>query len=148
MPERHRLRSMIEAHPGGYVGQERVVLSRAPVWTDHGLESRAVVLRTFVANGGEVQHVLPGGLTRVSRTVEDPVVSMQSSGGSKDTWVLGDADLGTEALVVASDSRPGDHVLSGVPSRAADNLFWLGRYTERLEQTLRILHPPIDKDNA
>lgn len=139
-PEQGRLRAMIEANPGGYVGQERIVLSRAPVWTDHGLESRAVVLRTFVANGGDVQQVLPGGLTRVSRTAEDPVVSMQSSGGSKDTWVLGDlTELSTEALVGHNDSRPGEHVLSGVPSRAADNLFWLGRYTERLEQTLRIL---------
>jgi uncharacterized alpha-E superfamily protein len=34
---------------------------------------------------------------------------------------------------------PPDHVIRGVPSRAADHLFWLGRYTERLEQLLRVL---------
>ena len=141
--ERAELSAMIRARPREFVGQERVVLSRAPVWTDRGFEARSVVMRVYAANGGESVAVLPGGLTRVSRTAEDPVVSMQSGGGSKDTWVLADGRGAADA-----PAPPGElpaplparaRALAGVPSRAADNLFWLGRYTERLEQMLRTL---------
>ena len=65
------------------------------------------------------------------------VVSMQKGGGSKDTWVL---SLGTRQHFQSAAgptvnpvelSRGG----SDLPSRAADNLFWLGRYAERAEGT-------------
>jgi uncharacterized alpha-E superfamily protein len=88
------------------------------------------------------------------------MVSMQGGGGSKDTWVLGNAvqepvalgaHSGQSTASPVSVSEPpvalgasvrhsgSQRALSGVPSRAADNLFWLGRYTERLEQRLRVL---------
>jgi uncharacterized circularly permuted ATP-grasp superfamily protein/uncharacterized alpha-E superfamily protein len=137
--ERAKLIETIRARPRDFVGQERVVLSRAPVWVDNRFEARSVVLRAYVANGGESFAVLPGGLTRVSKTAEDPVVSMQSGGGSKDTWVLADGAAGrVDTTQVIGEPRLTERALSGVPSRAADNLFWLGRYTERLEQTLRV----------
>ncbi len=138
--ERILLIEAIRSRPREFVAQERVVLSRAPVWSEGHFESRAVLLRAYVANGGERQAVLPGGLTRVSRSAEDPIVSMQSGSGSKDTWVIDqDTDLKPEFMSASVEPRSIDGRLSGVPSRAADNLYWLGRYTERLEQTLRIL---------
>ena len=138
--ERAQLLAMIRARPQDFVGQERVVLSRAPVWVENRFEARSVVLRAYVANGGEALAVMPGGLTRVSTTAEDPVVSMQSGGGSKDTWVLGaEAARKFETAAVGLETRATERASFGLPSRAADNLFWLGRYTERLEQTLRTL---------
>lgn len=140
--QRADLAARIRARPRDFIGQERVVLSRAPVWTEERFEARPVVVRTYVANDGDRLAVLPGGLTRVSRTTEDPVVSMQTGGGSKDTWVLAPG-LGAapEAAPLAGEAafRGSGSSLGGVPSRAADNLYWLGRYTERLEQTLRAL---------
>jgi uncharacterized alpha-E superfamily protein len=113
---------------------------------ENRFEARSIVVRTYVANGGDSIAVLPGGLTRVSKTAEDPVVSMQSGGGSKDTWVLanGAADR-PEAAQAFIESRVAERTVSGTPSRAADNLFWLGRYTERLEQTLRVLRCVIGR---
>jgi len=68
------------------------------------------------------------------------VVSMQSGGGSKDTWVLADGTAGPpEPALLIGEPGLAEHGMPGVPSRAADHLFWLGRYTERLEQLLRIL---------
>ena len=32
-----------------------------------------------------------------------------------------------------------------MPSRVADHLFWLGRYTERLEQTVRVLRTTLHR---
>ena len=149
--DRARLIQMIHASPRDFVAQERVKLSRAPAWLDDHLTARSVVLRTYVAKGPDCCAVLPGGLTRVSKNPDDLVVSMQSGGGSKDTWVLSNGTMhpperGAEATDEATrgDTRPpipieSDQVLAGVPSRAADHLFWLGRYTERLEQLLRVL---------
>ena len=138
--DRAKLLHMIHAAPRDFVAQERVKLSRAPAWVDDQLTGRSVVVRTYVANGGDSFAVLPGGLTRVSKNPDDLVVSMQSGGGSKDTWVLADGTANRpEAVPSVGELRPADQISLGVPSRAADHLFWLGRYTERLEQLLRLL---------
>ena len=141
--ERAKLVQAIRARPRDFVGQERVVVSRAPVWVENHFEARSVVVRAYVAHDGDDTAVLPGGLTRVSRTLEDPLVSMQSGGGSKDTWVLDPLTVSAQDRVEA-DTMPVvmDTPVAEpdrTPSRAADNLYWLGRYTERLEQTLRVL---------
>ncbi len=138
--DRARLVDAIRISPHEYIGQEQVLLSNAPVWAGDHPEARPVVLRSFVAAGGDSFAVMPGGLTRVSTLAEGPIVTMQSGGGSKDTWVMGDRPAGHVGLqALASEVRHSGGTLVGVPSRTADNLFWLGRYTERLEQTLRVL---------
>ncbi|MDB6016975.1 MAG: hypothetical protein JWR19_1464 [Pedosphaera sp.] len=138
--ERAKLVAAIRARPHEFVGQEKVALSTAPVWQNNKLEPRPLVLRTYVTATRDSFAVMPGGLTRVSTSVLDPIVSMQSGGGSKDTWVLSDGPVNAVSLLSAS----GQPIRSGrssaeLPSRVADNLFWLGRYTERLEDTLRLL---------
>lgn len=138
--ERSELLAAIHARPGEFVGQERAILSTAPVWLNGSLEPRPLVLRAYCAAAGDSYTAMPGGLSRVSTSAEDPVVSMQSGGGSKDTWVMSDGPVSMVSLLNAS----GQLIRSGrsaaeLPSRVADNLYWLGRYTERLEGTLRLL---------
>ena len=99
-----------------------------------------MVLRTYVAAAGGSYVVMPGGLTRVAGGSDVPVVSMQRGGGSKDTWVLSDGPVSTMSLL----SPPGVAVRherrsADLSSRVADNLFWLGRYAERAEHTMRLL---------
>jgi uncharacterized alpha-E superfamily protein len=139
--DRNRLLEKLRDAPNQFVAQEQIPLSRAPSWVDSGLSARAVVLRAFVANGGDSMAVLPGGLTRVSRTPEGLLPTMQSGrGSSKDTWILSNTGLPRpEPPQVTIESKLGEHLAGGVPSRAADHLYWLGRYTERLEQLLRVL---------
>ncbi|HEY6168274.1 MAG TPA: circularly permuted type 2 ATP-grasp protein, partial [Verrucomicrobiae bacterium] len=138
--DRGKLLKAIRTRPHEFIGQERAALSRAPVWAEDHLEARSVVLRTYVAAGGGSFVVMPGGLTRVSSTTEDPIISMQTGGGSKDTWVLASGPVVQAPMpATLAEPRHGERAFSGVPSRVAENLFWLGRYTERLEQTLRIL---------
>jgi uncharacterized circularly permuted ATP-grasp superfamily protein/uncharacterized alpha-E superfamily protein len=138
--ERTRLVRIVQTAPHDFVAQERVKLSQAPAWVNDRLTSRSVVVRAYIANDGNGAAVLPGGLTRVARNPDDLVVSMQSGGGSKDTWVLSNGGVNrSEPVRVTSEPRLSEHMPAGVPSRAADHLFWLGRYTERLEQLLRTL---------
>jgi uncharacterized circularly permuted ATP-grasp superfamily protein/uncharacterized alpha-E superfamily protein len=133
------LRRRIEADPGDYVAQEQVSLSTAPTRTDEGsIAPRHVVLRVFAAWNGSGYNVMPGGLTRVSTDAQSLNVSMQLGGGSKDTWVLGGSEVfrGVAALPQAVAPAAG---ATHLPSRAADNFFWLGRYTERVEAGVRLV---------
>lgn len=137
--EKQKIGEWLRAHPYEYVAQEQVALSTAPVW-DHGrLYSRRLVLRTYVLNTGSGWMAMPGGLVRVAGA-DDQVVSMQRGGRSKDAWVLWDGPIDTFSML-----RPRNqavqlrHAASDLPSRAADNLFWLGRYAERSECIARLL---------
>jgi uncharacterized alpha-E superfamily protein len=129
----------LRSRPHEYVAQEQVALSTAPVWDGDQLSSRSIVLRTFVLNTGSDWIALPGGLIRVAES-GGSVVSMQRGGHSKDAWVLWDAPVDTFSLLAARNQqielRRGT---ADLPSRVADNLFWLGRYAERAENIARIL---------
>ena len=129
----------IQANPGQFVAQEQVALSTAPVRTEYGIAPRHVVVRVFAAWDGESYTMLPGGLTRVSTADKSLVVSMQQGGGSKDTWVLGTEKEEETAKTFAAESAVVPRGTGELPSRAADNLFWLGRYAERVEDNVRLV---------
>lgn len=137
---RQALLQKIVAAPGDFIAQERVRLSTAPVWQAGKMEARPVVLRAFVCATPTGYSVMPGGLTRFSAASDETVVSMQRGGASKDTWVLAEGPVSQLTLL-----RPAPHVIrveraaTEVTSRVGDNLFWLGRYTERLEDLVRVL---------
>ena len=137
--EKSQFIEKMRTHPYEYVAQEQVTLSSAPVWDNGHLRSRSVVLRAYVLNTGNGWMAIPGGLVRVAET-EGSVVSMQRGGHSKDAWVLWDGPIDTFSML-----RPRNEPvmlrreLPGVPSSVADNVFWLGRYVERAENTARIV---------
>ena len=141
--QRASLLSRIEAAPDRFVAQEWVRLSQAPVLHRRPgtlqLEARSVGLRAFAVAAAQGYQVMPGGLTRVESHRDARVVSMQRGGASKDTWVLQAID--NEELAFGTDeafaTMPVVH--TGVPSRIAENLFWMGRYTERAEGIARLL---------
>ncbi len=139
--ERSRLITRLRERPYEFAGQELVDLSTAPVWSQDSLTPRRVVLRVFLAASGDSWVVMPGGLARVSPSPDTQVVSMQRGGGSKDTWVLSDGPVDVYTLQHAPeqpvDLNRGER--SGLPSLAADDLFWLGRYAERSEHLARVL---------
>ena len=85
--ERERFARRVMAHPRGFVAQETIALSRAPVFLNGRFEARHIDLRPFVTYGDEPR-VVPGGLTRVALQEGSLVVNSSQGGGSKDTWVL------------------------------------------------------------
>lgn len=84
--QREEFKDLIRANPRNYVAQPTLNLSRVPILSDSGLESRHVDLRPFIVYGKDI-HVLPGGLTRVALRRGSLVVNSSQGGGSKDTWV-------------------------------------------------------------
>jgi len=143
---RDDLLDRVRARPHEYVAQEQVALSTAPVWTPDGLQPRHVVLRTFGVASGDGYRIMPGGLARVATSRESLVVSMQRGGGSKDTWVGSEGPVSAMTLL----RPPGASIEltrggNELPSRVADNLFWLGRYVERAEGTVRIVRAVLTR---
>ncbi len=143
--EKQHLSDQLRSRPYEYVAQEQVTLSTAPVWDDGHIYGRSLVLRTFVLNTGDSWIALPGGLVRVAGS-DGPVVSMQKGGHSKDAWVLWDGPVDTFSML-----RPRDQPLelrrasTDLPSRVADNLFWLGRYADRAENVARLLRTLMNR---
>ena len=143
--EQIALSKAIQAHPQKYIGQRPIKLSHAPVWSPDGFTSRPVALRVYVTAHGDSFQVLPGGLTKVSSSAFSPVKGFQLDGGSKDTWVIGHADSPRTSTPINLESRPAARIQTGVPSRTADQFFWLGRYTERLENLAHILRSIVTR---
>ena len=128
-----------------YVVEEFLPLSHAPAWHDGRLESRALMLRVFLlADGHGDYRVMPGGLSRIAGE-DRQVVSGQRGGSSKDTWVLSDEAV---APAVPVERRARMREAYGEPqtsSRAAEHLFWLGRYAERSENSARLLRSVLGR---
>jgi len=137
--EKRRISDQIRSRPYEYVAQEQVDLSTVPVWDQSRMYPRSMVLRTYALNTSAGWVVMPGGLVRVAEA-DGQVVSMQQGGRTKDAWVLWDEPVDTFSLL-----RPRNQPVqlqraaADLPSRAADNLFWLGRYAERSESIARLL---------
>ncbi|MFT3867395.1 MAG: circularly permuted type 2 ATP-grasp protein [Nibricoccus sp.] len=138
--DRDKLLDQMQQAPFNFVAQECLSFSTAPVLEGSRFRPRTVALRTFVSASSDGYKALPGGLTRFSRSPEQFIISMQNDGASKDTWVLGEGP--TVQLNLQIPTTPAvwrERAAAEVPSRVADNLFWLGRYAERMEDTLRLL---------
>ena len=137
---RERLIDQIRTAPHLFVGQESPPLSTAPVLEDGRLVPRPVMLRGFVVAEDDGYRVMPGGLARVSSGLDTLQAALQKGGISKDWWVLAPTpqrhvSLLRQAYGPIVVTRDG----TDLPSRVADNLFWLGRYSERLDSTARLL---------
>jgi len=124
---------------GAHAATRLPVGSVVPCVDGDALAPRSLALRMFAVFDGSGWHVMPGGLARVAET-GSVGGALPARGVSKDVWVLaeeGDDIIGPAALQLPPlpiRRQPG-----ALPSRVADNLFWLGRYTERLERGARLV---------
>ncbi|OYU44380.1 MAG: A circularly permuted ATPgrasp family protein, partial [Burkholderiales bacterium PBB4] len=141
-----------------YTIQAYMPLSQMPTWQppeetgEHGIAPppgkiipKSVILRVFaVSDGGQSWRVLPGGLARVAGASAN-IASMQYGGSSADVWVMTQGSVDTTTLLrpplTASALAQRKRL---VTSRAAENLFWLGRYTERAENSVRLAHLTLE----
>ncbi len=133
-------RECIDQEPSAYTVQSYVPYAQAPVWSAGQVSLRGAALRVYALSDGQGGwQVLPGGMARIAAR-DSGVVSMQHGGSSLDTWVLTDGHVDTFSMLptamkvdeLIQRQRP-------VASRTGENLFWMGRYTERCEQQLRLV---------
>jgi uncharacterized alpha-E superfamily protein len=123
-----------------FVGHEIINLSTMPVWSNNKFYSRPMTLRAYLAASSNTYMVMPGGLVRVSNSDDARAGAVQRGCVSKDAWVLSEQPVDGFSLLRQLEHPI--HLRRGgkdVSSRAADNLYWLGRYAERSEGVMRLL---------
>jgi uncharacterized circularly permuted ATP-grasp superfamily protein/uncharacterized alpha-E superfamily protein len=137
--ERVRLAADISERGVDYVGQEVVKLSTTPVLENGRLVPRPFVLRVYAARTQDGWRIMPGGFCRISDQPDARAISMGEGVRSADVWVLSEGPVEHISLLPTAESVRIRRLMGNLPSRAADNLFWLGRYLERAEATLRLI---------
>jgi uncharacterized circularly permuted ATP-grasp superfamily protein/uncharacterized alpha-E superfamily protein len=144
--ERKALERRIRRHPGQFVAQYPVVPSLSPKWDGAGLAPAAIVLRVFASAEGDSYRVLPGGLAREPAGDTALRALGRLNGTLKDVWVLAE-----DASDVQLPTSRRFHQLAverggaDLQSRVADNLYWLGRYIERLDNDARLLRTTVTR---
>jgi uncharacterized circularly permuted ATP-grasp superfamily protein/uncharacterized alpha-E superfamily protein len=138
--QRKELLERIRRNPGQWVAQERIVRSTAPVRVDGRCLSWPLAIRAFLVAANDGYETMPGGLVRVSPDGESLDRTMTSGERSQDLWILAEGPV-EEISLLAPAGQQLELRRSGaeLPSRVADNLFWLGRNVERAEAICRLL---------
>ena len=143
--QRKRVVQSITDRGVDFVVQEAVTLSTMPTWQNGRLEPRPFILRLFLARTGANWSVMPGGFVRIADNADARAVSLQRGGKTADTWVLSEGPVGETTLLPTPERISIRRATGVLPSRAADNLFWVGRYVERAEATLRLVRALINR---
>jgi uncharacterized circularly permuted ATP-grasp superfamily protein/uncharacterized alpha-E superfamily protein len=129
-----------------YLAREPMRLSTTPVFGAQGLRPVPFALRVFVAASADGYVVMPGGLARLCPPYAGQAFDFGRFGDGKDTWVLSESRARTGPM---RRTRAGAMELRRtgreMPSRTADNLFWLGRYAERAEGMMRQVRSSITR---
>ena len=140
-PDRLQLQTSMEERPWAYAATVDAEPSVAPgAGRDGAVMSPApIVLRLFLMHDGAGWRMMQGGLARVLAPQEHVMRGFPAGAVFKDVWVLNEDTrniLGPDPVRVphiAIRRSSGD-----LPSRVADDFFWLGRYIERLEMQARL----------
>lgn len=142
---RQGLLTRIAAAPWKYVARLPVSPSAAPCLEKGQLVPRPLVIRMFLVQAEGQWHAMQGGL---GCALPDGAAAWPIAvpGVAKDVWVLAGESLSVagpaahQVPALAIRRTAGD-----LPSRVADNFFWLGRYLERLEGDARLLRAALTR---
>ncbi len=147
----------ITRQPDEHTVQTYIPLAQMPTWlnafnlNDASLiEPHSYMLRVFaLSNGPNSWQVLPGGLARIAGT-DSGIASMQRGGSSADVWVQSPQfSQDQEQQLQQPIPIPAKVIRKRlVTSRAAENLYWFGRYTERSENILRLAKLYLENINS
>ncbi|MEE4201520.1 circularly permuted type 2 ATP-grasp protein [Erythrobacter sp.] len=143
--ERDTLAAAMERRPMDYVGQEIVHLSTTPTVSQGRLEARGFTLRAFLARDGAGEWVvLDGGFGRTTHTPGMPTTSIGLGESASDVCIVDTERRPAPSVPLKTASQTVRRDPGLLPSQAADNLYWLGRYGERAQQTARIVRVLLD----
>ncbi|MFO1062639.1 MAG: circularly permuted type 2 ATP-grasp protein [Pirellulales bacterium] len=142
--QRETFVAQIREKPWTFVAQEPIVRSSSPIFAGGKVQAWSFALRGFVVQRNGEYQALPSGLGRVASDPHTLDQVMTAGELSQDVWVLSEKPVEDVSLLTSSKETPtlrrsGDDL----PSRVADNLFWLGRNVERAESQARLLRTAL-----
>jgi uncharacterized alpha-E superfamily protein len=131
----NELKARIKAQPFLFVGQEKANFAASPSLVNGKIEPRDALFRSFAVSNNESYIAMEGGLTRTSGDHGNYIISNQMGGISKDTWIIS-AEAGSTFNVRKELEQAPENGMTYksevLPSHTAENLFWVGRYAERV----------------
>ncbi|WP_406736509.1 circularly permuted type 2 ATP-grasp protein [Thioclava sp. GXIMD4215] len=141
---RESVTKWLEEEGRSLVGQEAVTLSTTPAWSRNAageaqITPRPMTVRVFAARTETGWRFLHGGYARIGRSEDPTALAMQRGGSVADVWIVADHPVSQESLAPEKTGRFLRSDPGILPARAADNLYWLGRYIERTEDAIRLL---------
>ena len=126
-------------HGPDLVAQEAVTLSTTPALVYGTIVPRPMSLRVFLARTPTGWQVMHGGFARIGASADPTALAMQRGGSAADLWIVSPDEVPTVSMASTPDTIYRRAPPGALPARAADNLFWLGRYVERTEGIIRLL---------
>lgn len=133
------LGAWIKAEGADIVGQESIALSTSPAFVDGQLVPRPMNIRVFLARTDDGWKVMPGGYARIGHSPTPTVMSMRQGGRVADVWVVADKPVAADTMLTKTGALTSRPQPGNLPSRASENLYWLGRYIERAEGLIRMV---------
>ncbi len=144
--DRAELAAKIAANPAAYAASVAPSPSVAPCAGEHGLEPKPIALRMFMTFDGTRWRAFPGGLARALSQEDALAGRLPRNALSKDVWVMQDeASIVQGTIGHYTPTLPIRRTSGDLPSRVADNFYWLGRYLERLEEGARLQRAMITR---
>lgn len=145
--ERQKIIANLVQYPEDYVAQVRLTPSHLPVIDQQQLISRPVLLRSYAVAAESAYRIMPGGLTRVGLKQRTSLIANQLGSFSKDTWIIAsEPEKPAKIIEIGLELEHVDAV--NLPSRVAENLFWMGRYLERADSMLRLMRVVLNQVTA
>jgi uncharacterized circularly permuted ATP-grasp superfamily protein/uncharacterized alpha-E superfamily protein len=136
---RAELAARMEADPTAFAASVAPTPSVAPCAGQRGLEAKPIALRMFMTFDGTRWRAFPGGLARALSEEDALAGRLPRNALSKDVWVMEDETSTVQgALALFTPTLAIRRTSGDLPSRVADNFYWLGRYLERLEEAARL----------
>ncbi|HEY4965541.1 MAG TPA: circularly permuted type 2 ATP-grasp protein [Puia sp.] len=132
-------KSQIRANPSLYVGQEKVEMSLNPSLISGKIVPQKVLFRTFLVSNQDEYIAMAGGLVRSSADTGNFLISSQTGGFSKDAWIISPEPGRVVTVLQETTEGLAESYHDMLPSHAAENLFWVGRYTERILGNARFM---------
>jgi uncharacterized circularly permuted ATP-grasp superfamily protein/uncharacterized alpha-E superfamily protein len=144
--EREELIGKMRRRPFDYVAQRWPKRSVAPFLDGDRLSPGHLALRLFSCRSGADYVAMPGGLARVASTPDGLFLFVGGEQASKDVWVPAVSTAGEHALPSMPEHddsvrREGEDL----PSRLLDDLYWLGRCLERVDNIARVVRYGLDR---
>jgi uncharacterized circularly permuted ATP-grasp superfamily protein/uncharacterized alpha-E superfamily protein len=144
--EREELIGKMRRRPFDYVAQRWPQRSVAPFLDGERLTPGHLALRLFSCRNGADYDTMPGGLARVASTPDGLFLFVGGEQASKDVWVPAVSTQVEPALPSMPDHddslrREGEDL----PSRLLDDLYWLGRCLERVDNVARVVRHGLDR---
>jgi uncharacterized circularly permuted ATP-grasp superfamily protein/uncharacterized alpha-E superfamily protein len=144
--QRQALLRDIELNGARYVAEVPQGFATAPSWSPEGLVAKPYALRLFVAGTEGGYKVMPGGLA-LTVDAGAAVGLTAEAAESRDVWIASAELQGPHysRWRISEDETQVQRLGSRLPSRVADNMFWLGRYVERADWTLRVMRNSLSR---